>query len=80
MQQLTFSGEISLTRTQTPLHLNSIFIVRRSLSSGRREKSCLSRGRKLEQEREGGERERTQSTTGKASLDDKKPSGGKVDR
>lgn len=39
-----FQQEISLTRTQTPLHLNSIFIVRRSLSSGRREKSCLSRG------------------------------------
>lgn len=39
-----FQQEISLTRTQTPLHLNSIFIVRHSLSSGRREKSCLSRG------------------------------------
>lgn len=39
-----FQQEISLTRTQTPLHLNSIFIVRHSLSSGRGEKSCLSRG------------------------------------
>lgn len=52
-----FQQEISLTRTQTPLHLNSIFIVRPSLSSGRREKSCLSRGESWSKRGRWGERE-----------------------
>lgn len=52
-----FQQEISLTRTQTPLHLNSIFIVRHSLSSGRREKSCLSRGESWSKRGRWGERE-----------------------
>lgn len=52
-----FQQEISLTRTQTPLHLNSIFIVRCSLSSGRREKSCLSRGESWSKRRRWGEKD-----------------------
>lgn len=69
-----FQQEISLTRTQTPLHLNSIFIVRHSLSSERREKSFLSRGESWSKRGRGErERETEQSTIGKASWDDKKP-------
>lgn len=41
-------GKISLTRIQTALHLNSIFIVRRSLSSERREKHLPLQGKERE--------------------------------
>lgn len=45
-------GKISLTRIQTALHLNSIFIVRRSLSSERREKHLPLQGKEREGKRE----------------------------